>query len=963
MCDSPGDIIDDVIDFIGDVVDSAIGWLVPDIEIPDFGTGDFDETEKGILLNKQSNDASIPIIYGERLVGGTRVFIETSGTDNTYLYVALVMAEGEINSIEEILVDDKVVDFTTAPALSLSNVASGTAIEVSSADTNFYKADPTVENSSAESLIRLEPHYGTDGQSASTLLSTLSNWGSNHKLSGLCYLAIRFKWNQDAFTGVPKVQAKIKGKKIVSYNSSLVAQSPAYSTNPAWCLLDYLTNARYGKGLSISDIDLQSFYDASVICTTQVTPYSGGLVSDINIFDTNAVIDTSAKVIDNVRELIKGCRGYLPYSAGKYSLIIETTGTATISLNEDDIFGGLRLESEDKNNKYNRVIVSFVNPDRNYQVDQVQFPPIDDSGLPSADQHAIMKADDGGFLLEGRFDFKTITSPYQAEEMAEIILRRSRNAKKLGISARAKAYDLTIGDIVNITHSTFGYSSKPFRVVNATFNQDFTMGLSLIEHSDSFYTWATKTQATAVPTTNLPNPFTIQPPASITLSDDLVEYNDGTVITRLNIVITASPDKFVNRYEVEVKQLTDRNGNAVSDNFRIIGQGISLNYQMLNVIDNAQYQVRCRAINGLNVVSSYVTANRQIVGQTAVPSDVEDFAINVIGDQALLSWSAIPDLDLDYYTIRFSTDLLNPSWANSFDLVDRVGRPATNITLPLKTGSYLIKANDKLGNQSANETIISTNIASVNFVNQTTINEHTAFSGTKTDTSVTVINSNNYLGLTATGTVGDNATRVPAEGFYEFSNTIDLGAKFKAQFTATISQITEDVSEFFDGGRPDATTLFDDGRPNPFDGTAPAQAHTILQISTSDDNVTYSAYKQFVTGEHIGRYFKFRVKFTSNDTKARSLISELSVNASLSKRVESGNDISSGTGGKAITFDAGFKLNPAIGISAQSMANGDYYSITSKSNTGFTIEFFNSSATSIDRSFDYIAQGVGQIIP
>jgi len=310
MCDSPGDIIDEAIDFIGDVVDSAIGWLKPDIEIPDFGTGDFDETEKGILLNKQSNDASIPIIYGERLVGGTRVFIETSGTDNTYLYVALVMAEGEINNITEIRVDDKIVTFA-------SGFSDGTAIEVDSSDTNFYKADPTVENSTAESLIRLEPHYGTDGQSASTLLSTLSNWGSNHKLSGLCYLAIRFKWNQDAFTGIPKVQAKIKGKKIVSYNSSLVAQSPAYSTNPAWCLLDYLTNARYGKGLSISDIDLQSFYDASVICTTQVTPYSGA--SDINIFDTNAVIDTSAKVIDNVRELIKGCRGYLPYSAGKYS--------------------------------------------------------------------------------------------------------------------------------------------------------------------------------------------------------------------------------------------------------------------------------------------------------------------------------------------------------------------------------------------------------------------------------------------------------------------------------------------------------------------------------------------------------------------------------------------------------------------------------------------------------------------
>ena len=89
-----------------------------------------------------------------------------------------------------------------------------------SGDSNFYK--------DSESLIRVEPHFGTDGQSASSLLSTLSSWGSNHRLRGLCYLAIRFKWNQDAFTGIPKVQAKIKGKKVVAYNSSLVAQTAAY---------------------------------------------------------------------------------------------------------------------------------------------------------------------------------------------------------------------------------------------------------------------------------------------------------------------------------------------------------------------------------------------------------------------------------------------------------------------------------------------------------------------------------------------------------------------------------------------------------------------------------------------------------------------------------------------------------------------------------------------------------------
>ena len=399
------------------IITKALSWIAPKPpEIPDFGTTDFDDFEKGILLNKQSNDASIPVIYGTRLVGGTRVFMQTSGTDNTYLYMAIVLCEGEINDITEIRIDDKPVTFA-------SDLADNTAVEVGSGDSNFYK--------DSASLIRVEPHFGSDSQSASSLLSTLTSWGSNHRLRGIAYLALRFKWNQDAFSSIPKVQAVVQGKKVVTLASNLSEQTASFSSNPAFCLLDYLRDTRYGKGIATADIDLQSFYDASQVAVTQVTPYSGG--SDINIFDTNAVIDTSKKIIENVRILLRGCRGYLPYTAGKYKLIIETTGSASITLTEDDIVGGFNLNSANKNDKYNRVIVSFVNPARQYQVDEVQFPPLDDSGLTSADQHNTMKTADGGFLLEGRFDFQTITSPYQAEQMAEIILRRSREQLKLGI--------------------------------------------------------------------------------------------------------------------------------------------------------------------------------------------------------------------------------------------------------------------------------------------------------------------------------------------------------------------------------------------------------------------------------------------------------------------------------------------------------------------------------------------------
>jgi len=923
-----------------------LAWVlrpkVPEIE--DFGTNEFDDFERGILLNKQSNDANIPVIYGERLVGGTRVFMETSGTDNTYLYMAIAMAEGEINSIEEIRVDDKVV--TWASALS-----DGTAVEVGSGDSNFYK--------NSESLIRVEPHFGTDSQTASTLLSTLSSWGTNHRLRGVCYLALRFKWNQDAFTGIPKVQAKIKGKKVVSYNASLVAQASAHSTNPAWCLLDYLTNERYGKGIAISEIDLQSFYDASVVCETQVEPYSGA--SNINIFDTNTVLDTSQKIIDNVRELLKGCRGYLPYTSGKYKLIIETTGSASITLTEDDIIGGYNLSIPTKNERYNRVIVGFVNPERNYQVDEVQFPPIDDSSLPSADQHATMKTADGGFLLEGRFTFKTITSPYQAEEMAEVILRRSREALTLGINVSFDAYDLAIGDIVNITHSSLGFSSKPFRVMGITFNEDYTIGLSLVEYQATHYTWATKTQQATIPTTNLPNPFTVQPPASVTLSDQLIEYNDGTVIVALDVSIGASTDSFIDFYQVEYKLSTD-------SDFIIYAQGSGLNHRVLNVIDQSTYDVRVKAVNSLGVSSTYVSAQRTIIGAIEPPSDVEDFACNIVGQEAHLSWTQIPDLDLAYYNLRFSEETDGTAdWQNSVALVEKVSRPATSISVPARAGTYLLKAVDKLGNFSSNATAIISNVTStLNFNAVATQSEHPDFDGTLTNVVITddaIELDSSELFDAASGNFDDETTRFFdsgvanadffASGNYLFSDVIDIGAKHTARITASLTQTSDNPDDLFDN----RSGNFDSASSN-FDGDTPANANAHIEIATSDDNSTFTAFQNFVIGDYTARYFKFRVVLISRDGASTPRVSAVTVTIDMPDRIFSGNDISSGAGTKTVTFTNPFKSdNYAVGITGQGMATGDYFLVESKTINGFNVTFKNSSNTAISKTFDFIAKG------
>ena len=944
------------------IVVKAVSWLTPSFpNFPESSFGDtpMDSYEKGLLLNKQSNDANIPVIYGERLIGGTRVFVQTGGNSNLYLYVALVLSEGEINSVEQIFINDRLINWNGA-------LTHGTVRQTTQGAKNYY-----VRRTYANfSLIKAQCFMGKDNQTASSLLSEASGWNANHRLRGLAYIGFRFRYREGYWEqGIPRIKVKIKGKKVVTLNSSLVESSPTFSTNPAFCILDYLRNERYGKGLATTDVDLQSFYDASVVCATQVTPYSGG--SDINIFDTNYALDTGRKIIENLREMIKGCRGYLPFAQGKYKLIIETTGTGSITLTEDNILDGYVLSSPEKNSRYNRVIVSFINKNKDFQPDQIQYPPRNDSGLPSADQFANMKIEDGNVLLEYKAEFPSITSVYQAQEMAEIILRRSRQALALQLTADFNAYDLSIGDIVNITHSSLGFSSKPFRVLAITFNEDYTINLNLVEHSDSIYTWASKDEEEAEPTTNLPDPFDSTVDLSeitnfMTLSDTIVEYNDGVIITKLLIDLLPlnqsqgfagdgseldPPDNFYDRFEVEISE------DGIT--FSQVGTGDQSRFEVLNVKDDVTYTVRVRYVNIVGELSEYITQTHTVVGQSAPPSDVQNFSINVVGDQAILTFDPVPDLDLSHYVIKHNPNTTGATFINSKTIISKLARPATTATVVYQKGTFLIRAEDKRGNQSLKETLIVSDIEPSAFTLETTINEHTAFSGTKSNVEIVQKDSVNHIGLTATGTLGNPSSSVPSTGTYDFTNTITLPAVFNAKFESNVQQTVENVAEFIDTGRPNSSTNIDSGSPDPFDGKTVQNSNTILQISKSDDNVTFSSFQNFTTGQFRGRYFKFRVLFTSADQDSRTLVNTLSVTASLRELVQSGADIASGTGGKAVTYTSTFRLNPSITVSGQNMATGDFFTITNKSTTGFTIEFFNSSGTSINKTFDFTARGTG----
>jgi hypothetical protein len=46
----------------------------------------------------------------------------------------------------------------------------------------------------------------------------------------------------------------------------------------------------------------------------------------------------------------------------------------------------------------------------------------------------------------------------------------------------------------------------------------------------------------------------------------------------------------------------------------------------------------------------------------------------------------------------------------------------------------------------------------------------------------------------------------------------------------------------------------------------------------------------------------------------------------------------------------------------QNLQQGDFYEIPTKSASGFTIRFKNSSGTVVSRQFDFVAKGYGELV-
>ncbi len=508
---------------------------------------------------------------------------------------------------------------------------------------------------------------------------------------------------------------------------------------------------------------------------------------------------------------------------------------------------------------------------------------------------------------------------------------------------------------------------------------DYVAKLTLVDYAKDIYSADTGTIPDFDSNVTEPIDITKLPPATPVITNiesgtAALEKVGSTIRARMLVTVEAGAgstgriSQFRVRYRIQGATNWSYVTCAVDDPTAIIS----------NVIESETYQIGVQAISiyGFGVVSAWSAGTlHTVVGSTAVPSDISSFRIEVVGTTAYLQWSAVTDLDLLGYKIKFSSATSDATWSTAVPLIDLVPAAAVSIPVAARQGSYLIKAIDRGERESTNALSVVNAYGDIQDMNVVeTATEHSAFSGThdRTEVSGSVLQLANLAGvlewdesagmvLSDEGGVvfSDGAGDTDlSEGYYYFANSVDLGAVYTSRVSASMISggvnLVDDLfyrEDFFD---------VDD-----FFGVLLGQWSIKTQLrSTNDDptaSPTWTDWKTFTVSDVTARSFQFRVLLESLATGISPAISELSVEVDMPDRVISEKDLTVPAIGLHITFYPAFKSLKGIGIAVQDLDTGDYWVITNKSESGFDINFYDSTDTGVERSFDHVSVGYGRV--
>ncbi|MDT8858364.1 phage tail protein [Paracoccaceae bacterium Fryx2] len=773
------------------------------------------------------------LVYGRTRKGGVIVFLHSSGSDNAVLDLVIVLATHRVKSIGAVYFEGEV-------ALNAAGTAQGRWA----------------------GKVSIEKKLGDANQTAFAGLKAAlpDKWTENHRLRGCAAIHLRLTYDQDAYPGgIPNITVDLEGKNDI-WDPRI--QTSVYSENPALCLADYMANTTWGVGARIGQpdgIDEMALIEAANICDEPVALAGGG--TELR-YACNGVITLSEVPKTIIEGLLTSFAGRCAFSGGSWRIHAGAWRAPSVALTADHVReAGLTLATRvTMSSNFNGVRGQFVSPENDWQPDD--FP---------AYASAAYLAEDGGEQKWRDISLPFTISATMAQRLAKIELERARRQMTVRLSGKLSAWAATVGDVVTLSYDRWGFAAKPFEVQGVSLDLAASGDAALLlpelvlrETSPLVYDWsASEAQIyAAAPRTALPNAYDIPAPGPPTVTEDLYITRDGGGLKVLaRVAWEAAPSGFVAGYQLQARQ-------SAGGDWLDYGRTDGTSLEIRDVAPGA-WQFRVKAISVLGVSSVWQTASVEILGLTAPPAGLGSVTLQTAGGLAILKWARSVDPDVRVggnIVIRHSKEV-TATWSDSYSM-DRVGGGEAIAVVPLKPGTYLIRAEDS-GGRAGPETRVSTKGAQVlAFSTLAYLQADPGFVGSKT--GLQVAGSNLTLTTATTGGV----TQVTAmEGQYGFAAGLDLGAVKRVRLRSEIG-----VAALALNDRIDARTALMDSWAD-FDGAAGAEIDVLFEIRETDDDPnsspTWGPWGRLDNHEIEARAVEARAYLSTKDASYTPIVSQL----------------------------------------------------------------------------------------
>lgn len=651
---------------------SAAGTLVSGLM--NKGIDSISQENFGTKVAARSASAPRGIIYGKARTGGTITHLETSGTDNHKLRMAVCIAGHEIEDVEEIYFNETKLSFSSSGGWNYVN-----SKYVNSSNDNKF----SVNNSLARFIIQ----KGNQTTANSNIVAN-SAFSNNDKFIDVAYVFFELIFDSEKFGGgIPNIFFTVKGKKVFDprdSNQTFGDESTyEWSDNPALCALDYITNTTYGlKATSdevLTDSTLGSFKTAANTCDTSNTITTAtvhGTYNNVTTFTltntpmmisrgmlvTGTGVPSGTKVVSRVGQVItvdtavsltnsqsvsfgeasytcngitnmsttgesvltgilSSCNGKLSFINGKFVMFAGANVTPQMTITDDNVIAPIDVNTNLIGDEtYNAVKAVFVDSNNRYVGSESTT--YTDSTLLANDTPTGESSANYRKTMELQLPFTTTDAMAQRIQKAQ--LRHHRKAIGLSLTTNIAYMQLQPFDWVYVTNERLGFTNKVFEVISTKLTETqseegqapvLATQLQLKEIDNSVYTFS---QSDYIDPTDYIEPpdtgdFTVTAPTNLALTQS--NLIDGAVVkSNIKVTWTNNTDDLIAGTEITYKLSTDSDyeGDFVT------AKGVS-SALIPNVTVGKTYNVKIRHFSANNVYSDYTTAvNITITDATSI---------------------------------------------------------------------------------------------------------------------------------------------------------------------------------------------------------------------------------------------------------------------------------------------------------------------------------------------------------